>query len=80
MGFSRQEYRSGVPLPSPGDLPDPGMELKSPAFRQILYHLSHQGREYYEQLYVHKLENLEKNGQISRNVQPAKTVKKKHTI
>ena len=24
MGFSRQEYWSGVPLPSPGDLPDPG--------------------------------------------------------
>ena len=26
MGFSRQEYWSGVPLPSPGDLPDPGIE------------------------------------------------------
>jgi len=24
MGFSRQEYWSGLPLPSPGDLPDPG--------------------------------------------------------
>ena len=24
MGFSRQEYRSGVPFPPPGDLPDPG--------------------------------------------------------
>ena len=31
MGFSRQEYWSGVPLPSPGDLPDPGMEPRSPA-------------------------------------------------
>ena len=30
MGFSRQEYRSGLPFPSPGDLPDPGMETKSP--------------------------------------------------
>ena len=27
MGFSRQEYWSGLPFPSPGDLPDPGMEL-----------------------------------------------------
>ena len=30
MGFSRQEYWSGVPLPSPGDLPDPGIEPESP--------------------------------------------------
>ena len=27
MGFSRQEYWSGLPFPSPGDLPDPGIEL-----------------------------------------------------
>ena len=31
MGFSRQEYWSGVPLPSPGDLPDPGIEPRSSA-------------------------------------------------
>ena len=30
-GFSRQEYRSGLPFPSPGDLPDPGIEPGSPA-------------------------------------------------
>ena len=30
MGFSRQEYWSGLPRPSPGDLPNPGMELTSP--------------------------------------------------
>ena len=29
MGFSRQEYWSGLPFPSPGDLPDPGMKPKS---------------------------------------------------
>ena len=29
MGFSRQEYWSGVPCPPPGDLPDPGIELES---------------------------------------------------
>ena len=33
MGFSRQEYWSGLPFPSPGDLPDPGIELGSPAFQ-----------------------------------------------
>ena len=31
MGFSRQEYCSGLPFPSPGDLPDPGIEPGSPA-------------------------------------------------
>ena len=31
MGFSRQEYCSGLPFPSPGYLPDPGIESASPA-------------------------------------------------
>ena len=31
MEFSRQEYWSGLPFPSPGDLPDPGIEPTSPA-------------------------------------------------
>ena len=31
MGFSRQEYWSGLPLPSPGDLPNPGIEPRCPA-------------------------------------------------
>ena len=30
MEFSRQEYWSGLPFPPPGDLPEPGMEPKSP--------------------------------------------------
>ena len=33
MGFSRQECWSGLPLPSPGDLPDPGIRLGSPALQ-----------------------------------------------
>ena len=33
MGFSRQEYWSGLPVPSPGDLPDPGIEPRSPALQ-----------------------------------------------
>ena len=33
MGFSRQEYWSGLLCPSPGDLPDPGIELRFPASR-----------------------------------------------
>ena len=31
--FSRQEYWSGLPFPSPGDLPDPGIESRSPALQ-----------------------------------------------
>ena len=31
MGFSRQEYWSRLPFPSPGDLPDPGIEPGFPA-------------------------------------------------
>ena len=33
MEFSRQEYWSGLPFPSPGDLPDPGIEPGSPSLR-----------------------------------------------
>ena len=33
MGFSRQEYWSGLPFPSPGNLPDPGIEPMSPALQ-----------------------------------------------
>ena len=41
MGFSRQEYWSGLPFPSPGDLPNPGMEPRSPALQAVLHRLSH---------------------------------------
>ena len=33
MGFSNQEYWSGLPFPSPGDLPNPGIEPGSPALQ-----------------------------------------------
>ena len=33
MGFSRHEYWGGLPFPSPGDLPDPGIKSKSPALQ-----------------------------------------------
>ena len=37
MGFSRQEYWSGLPFPSPGDLPNLGIEPGSPALEEDLY-------------------------------------------
>ena len=44
MEFSMQEYWSGLPFPSPGDLPDPGIETGSPALQAVslpteLYHV-----------------------------------------
>ena len=33
MEFSRQEYRNGLPFSSPGDLPEPGIEPRSPTFQ-----------------------------------------------
>ena len=33
VGYSRQEYWSGLPFPSPGDLPDPGIKPRSPALQ-----------------------------------------------
>ena len=33
MGFSRQKYWSGLPFPSPGDFPNPGVESGSPALQ-----------------------------------------------
>ena len=35
MGFPRQEFWSGLPFPSPGDLPDPGIELGPPALQAV---------------------------------------------
>ena len=37
MGFSRQEYWSGLPFPSPGDLPDPGIKPSLRHCSQMLY-------------------------------------------
>ena len=35
MGFSRQEYWNGLPVPSPGDLPNPGIKPSSPALQAV---------------------------------------------
>ena len=43
MGFPRQEYWTGLPFPSPGDLPHPGIELWSPAGQVDSLPLHHLG-------------------------------------
>ena len=46
MGFSRQEYWRGLPYPSPGDLPNLGIEPGLLHCRKILYSLSYKGSPY----------------------------------
>ena len=43
MEFSRQEYCSGLPFPSPGDIPTQGLNPGLPHCTQILYQLSYKG-------------------------------------
>ena len=43
MAFSRQEYWSELPCPSPGHLPDPGIETASPTLQVSSLPLSHRG-------------------------------------
>ena len=52
MGFSRQEYWSGLPFLPPGDLPNLVIELASPALRADSLLLSHRGSQYIY-IYIH---------------------------
>ena len=77
MGFSRQEYWSGLPFPSPGDLPDPGIEPRSPRCRQTLYSLSYQGNpslRYYDLINVTNYINypVQMCNQVSKKLMTAK--------
>ena len=47
MSFPRQEYWTGLPFPSPGDLPDPGIKPTSPALAGGFLPLSHQRSPYF---------------------------------
>ena len=47
MGFSREEYWSGLPFPSPGYLSDPGIEPRSPAFPEDALPSKPPGKPYY---------------------------------
>jgi len=44
MKFSRAEYWSGLPFPSPGDLPNPGIELRSPTLQAYSLPAEPQGK------------------------------------
>ena len=59
MGFPRQEYWSGLPFPSPGGLPNPGIEHVSPALAGIFFSAEPPGKpgvsekEYVKAVYCH---------------------------
>ena len=57
MGFSRQGYWSGLPFPSPGDLPNPGIEPGSPALQEDAL-LSEPSRKPQVSFKTHSLENF----------------------
>ena len=53
VGFSRQEYWSGLPFPSPGDLPNPGIEAGSPALQADSLLPEPRGKTIF---YIHRVE------------------------
>ena len=53
MGFFRQDYWSGLPFPSPGDLPDPGIEPRSPALQAEALSSEPPGIDRCVYIYVH---------------------------
>ena len=61
MNFSRQEYWSGLPFPSPEDLPDPGMEPRSPALQADSLLFDHQRNNLFQRCSL-------SSGQFSRLV------------
>ena len=53
MEFSREEYWSGYPFPSKGDLPDPGIDPNSCALQADSPQLSYQGSPIYIHIYIY---------------------------
>ena len=56
MGFSRQEYWSGLPFSSPGDLPDPGIVPESPALQAEALPSEPPGKPIHTHLIIQKWE------------------------
>ena len=61
MEFSRQEYRSGSPLPSQVNFPTQGSNLGLLHYRQILYSLGHQGNPLNKQLRLNEVVTVDPN-------------------
>jgi len=59
-GLSRQEYWSGLPFPSPQDLPNPGIEPGSPAFFTVSHQGSPKGHQMHYQIALFKKKKKKK--------------------
>ena len=70
MGFSRQEYWSGFPFPSPGHLPNPGIEPRSPALQVDALTSEHQLKVFSVCSIIETLYNLDSH----KMKQPTKIV------
>ena len=65
MEFSRQEYWSGLPFPSPGDLPYPGIKPRSPALQADRYaNFIHTYSSLYAAVYIKNKKKSESNGSL----------------
>ena len=90
MGFSRQEYWSGLPFPSPGDLPGPGIEPRSPAFQADTLTSEPPGKPWYCQIFFYSRETLfcayssemrellKSQEYVPRKIQPASCIRCLH--
>ena len=61
MGFSRQEYWSGLPFPSPGDLPKPGIKAGSPSLQADTLLSEPPGNPYVAIKILNQMERQEKH-------------------
>ena len=76
MGFSRQEYWSGLPFPSPGALPDPGIKPRSPVLQADSL-LSEPPESYHK--VIPKLKTQKDTISLNRKDMYLANLKKKHT-
>ena len=71
MGFSRQEYWSGLPFPLPGDLPNTGFKhasLASPALTAGFFTTESPGKPYREYNFIETHNNITKNENVIMNL------------
>ena len=76
MEFSRQEYRSGLPFPSPRDPPGPGIEPVSPALQADALLSEPAGKPMKEQVKVKQQEKNDSRGQCDSELASQKQRKK----
>ena len=66
MGFSRQEYWSGLPFPSPGDISDPRTEPVSPGLAGRFFTTEPPGKPRLKQCYIHYWETKRQSWYIAK--------------